>query len=582
MQVGESNGEAALSCWPSATFSAERACRAVLQYMQDEGLTESQLGRLRGAAFVPVGNATRLMAPSQLFARMPVDFAPWMNEASREGFKASMQTLLMCRNVWAFSWLNLSLFCWICHLPYRCRPSWCTIYLCSNSWEREMLPQRRTFWVCCMGCRAACSPRWRSGEHVCMHACCTGSSRLCERRRVIWHDRSPEKYSSFHEHYCMCICALALLTILALCRSIARLLEYLLDDSASPLIPEVRGALSGDRIPVPTVQGSLLPSSSCVYSPLTAGLGPLGRLDGQAVVLVHPAVPMRVCTAMGIPALADVVEERLDASVVLQPVAMIQGIAAIDVAARMRDERFADAAHALLSLARQGGGGAAAALVTAEDVATALRAAADRLQFVEECRTSLVFQRGPRAIPLEASSKKVGRWGRGVGLGAYRRALHTYPYMPCISTTGFFTILHSSIQAPPHTHTLAHTDLLQVPIFVDTKTGSIIISSIPPAVPLSAALSAAISRLLSSGSILPLGPLLDCLPPQIDDVAAVLMGRSRGEAVGMDGAAPAASALLQATTAGHLGTNLAAQDAAAVQIRPMRSYIAGENGGAGV
>lgn len=253
-------------------------------------------------------------------------------------------------------------------------------------------------------------------------------------------------------HVHMCLCSSEDLGLL--CRSIARLLEYLLDDSASPLAPEVRGALSRDRIPVPTVQGSLLPSSSCVYSPPSAGLGPLGRLDGQAIVLVHPAVPMRVCTAMGIPALADVVEERLDASVALQPVAMIQGIAAIDVAARMRDERFADAAHALLSLARQGGGGAAAALVTAEDVATALRGAADRLQFVEECRTSLVFQRGPRAIPLEASSKKVGRWGRGAGLGANRRALQTNPYMPYICTTGLFTILHSSIKAPPsHAHT---------------------------------------------------------------------------------------------------------------------------------
>lgn len=77
-------GRTALSCWPSANFTPEAAAQKVLGYADAEGLSESRLQRLRGIALIPVDNATRLAALSNMFLRMPVDATPLFDEVPAE------------------------------------------------------------------------------------------------------------------------------------------------------------------------------------------------------------------------------------------------------------------------------------------------------------------------------------------------------------------------------------------------------------------------------------------------------------------------------------------------------------------
>ncbi|KAK9808692.1 hypothetical protein WJX72_002029 [[Myrmecia] bisecta] len=76
-KVGQNHGEEVLSSWPSQAGTPKAACKAILVHLAAQGLSDEQCGRLREAAFVPVANCTRLVAPAGLFARLRDDLAPF-------------------------------------------------------------------------------------------------------------------------------------------------------------------------------------------------------------------------------------------------------------------------------------------------------------------------------------------------------------------------------------------------------------------------------------------------------------------------------------------------------------------------
>lgn len=76
----DGEGRPTLAHWPTTEHTPESACERLLQYADAEGLSETRLQRLKGAAFVPVSNATRYAAPSHMFVRMPVDARPLLDE----------------------------------------------------------------------------------------------------------------------------------------------------------------------------------------------------------------------------------------------------------------------------------------------------------------------------------------------------------------------------------------------------------------------------------------------------------------------------------------------------------------------
>lgn len=78
--MGADGGEAALAAWPPAAGAPEAAALAVLVYLQAQGLSAAQRKELAGAAFVPVSNGTRLVAPAQLFSRLQEDLSPFAYE----------------------------------------------------------------------------------------------------------------------------------------------------------------------------------------------------------------------------------------------------------------------------------------------------------------------------------------------------------------------------------------------------------------------------------------------------------------------------------------------------------------------
>jgi sacsin len=76
--AGADGGEAALASWPAAAGAPDAAFEASLAHLASiwDGLSAADAARLRGAACVPVANATRLVPPSRLFVRCRVDLAP--------------------------------------------------------------------------------------------------------------------------------------------------------------------------------------------------------------------------------------------------------------------------------------------------------------------------------------------------------------------------------------------------------------------------------------------------------------------------------------------------------------------------
>ena len=51
--------------------------------VQAQGLSPAQKTALRDAAFVPVANGTRLVAPENMFSRLPQDLAPFAFEVQQ-------------------------------------------------------------------------------------------------------------------------------------------------------------------------------------------------------------------------------------------------------------------------------------------------------------------------------------------------------------------------------------------------------------------------------------------------------------------------------------------------------------------
>ncbi|KAL4545625.1 hypothetical protein Ndes2526B_g00282 [Nannochloris sp. 'desiccata'] len=84
---GGCEGGSSLNAWPFTEFTPQSAFERVLLYLESEGLSSSQLDQLRGGgevALVPVANGTRVVKPSSIFVRLPVDAAPLLYELPPE------------------------------------------------------------------------------------------------------------------------------------------------------------------------------------------------------------------------------------------------------------------------------------------------------------------------------------------------------------------------------------------------------------------------------------------------------------------------------------------------------------------
>ncbi|GIM06473.1 hypothetical protein Vretimale_10717, partial [Volvox reticuliferus] len=79
-RVGADSGEEALSAWPASAGSVEDAFRAVLSYLDREGVSGQKAAQLRDVAFIPVARATLLAPPRRLYVRLKEDFAPFAFE----------------------------------------------------------------------------------------------------------------------------------------------------------------------------------------------------------------------------------------------------------------------------------------------------------------------------------------------------------------------------------------------------------------------------------------------------------------------------------------------------------------------
>ncbi|KAJ3689238.1 hypothetical protein LUZ61_018402 [Rhynchospora tenuis] len=84
MMVGRDNGEDTLAHWPtsSGVMSVEGAFLEVLRYLDKiwGTLSSSDKGKLKGLAFIPVANGTRLVQAKSLFARLTINMSPFAFE----------------------------------------------------------------------------------------------------------------------------------------------------------------------------------------------------------------------------------------------------------------------------------------------------------------------------------------------------------------------------------------------------------------------------------------------------------------------------------------------------------------------
>lgn len=427
--VGTAGGEGTLACWPFPDHTPAEACQRVLSYFESEGLTERQLQRLQGVALVPVSNGARLVAPSALFLRTPVDMRP---------------------------------------LAYELPPSFVS--------GLPVLKQ--------LGLKDAPS----NADLLAILGALPGARRLT----------TPQ------------------LT------AVGRLLHHLLVESSAP---EALAAASRGHITVPTALGILVPPHACIWADASLW-DVVPRLSGTQINVVHPLVSPAVCKALGIASLADVMEEKLDASHDEAPVSAIQGVTPDDLSARLRDPSVAAAVHAAL-LAQQRWAVAAetksyssAGPKTLEEVAHALAQVAAGLRFVQTCHTVLQLSSKGASRVLEGSASQV--------------ACHAEP-------------------------------------------GCLVLAA-EPAAAFSAAVAAAVSKLLRAPSLLPIAPLFEAPADLLAATARIISGvdGSSRAATTANNTAITSSTLTAAAAAGQLGAVLTPGDSAAARLLPLRRYAAGE------
>ena len=82
--VAPRGGQAVLTAWPFPETSPQASGKRVLEYLETEGLSSNQIEQLKGIALIPVANGTRLLPPSTLFVRLPVEAVPLVYELPPE------------------------------------------------------------------------------------------------------------------------------------------------------------------------------------------------------------------------------------------------------------------------------------------------------------------------------------------------------------------------------------------------------------------------------------------------------------------------------------------------------------------
>lgn len=446
--VGAQGGQTTLTAWPFSDVSPQAVCERVLSYLDTEGLSSNQIEQLKGVALVPVANGTRLVQPSSLFVRLPVEGMPLIYELPPE-FVSNLAVLKQ--------------------LGLRDAPT------------------------------------------------------AVDLLKIV--------------------CAVPLGSFLStpLTQAMSKVLHYLLVEKSAP---EAIAAADRGEIPVPDAHAMVTWPVSCVWGDAAAWMGFLPRLAAAGVSVAHPCLPHALCKALRIPSAGEVVQEQLDSSAALVPVANIQGVEPAEIAARLRERCVAKAVHAALEAEHRWvsalAPGHGTSLATLEEVTTLLDKAAAGLEFVNSCRTTLATVTLQGIAPLPGS----------------------------ISSVASFV----------------------------AKGGSRFIIAKEPGVELSAALAAGVSKLLKAQTMLPIAPLFDASKERLVATAALMthgndFTRMDDNDVDADesssqndessfllgqGGAGGKDLLLLAASAGQLGALLTPQDIASVRSHPLRRFAAQE------
>lgn len=435
---GGSEGGYSLNAWPFTDSTPQTAFERVLLYLESEGLSASQLDQLRGeVALVPVANGTRVVKPSSIFVRLPVEAAPLLYELPPE-FVSGLAILKK--------------------LGVSDSPS--------------------------------------------------ANDLLSAVRRLPLGSRLSTPYI----------------------HAAARVLNYLLVETSAP---EALAAASRGEIPVINAYSTVTMPLNCVWGDAGAWIGLLTRLGAAGGVSVaHPAFTPSLCKKLRIPAVTQVVQERLEEDFSLTPVSEIQGVLPSSISARLNEPSVAEAVYASLEAQHRW----AAALAPGRDVpmaslnevAATLHTAAAGVEFVKTCRTILA------TVKNNKNNNDI-------------------------------------VVLPGSRSTVAS--------FASSDGGHRFIIAAEPQVELSAAIAAGVTKLFKAQMMLPIAPLFAAKNEMIPSTAGLL---KHGDASTISSNSRTveklvdASGLLAVTTAGELGALLTPQDAKAVKLFPLRRFAARE------
>ncbi|GLC59948.1 hypothetical protein PLESTB_001557000 [Pleodorina starrii] len=351
-RVGLDGGEEALSAWPASAGSVEDAFRAVLSYLDREGVSGQKAAQLRDVAFVPVARGTLLAPPRRLYVRLKEDFAPFAFEVppSLASFTALLKSL-----------------------GAQDEPR-----------AQDLVESLRSL-AASVGPTKPLSPNQRAAVlRLLIHVAALGGA----GGSVGAGPGGGGGGGAGPGGVSLVGGSAADLTFLATVRRERRLLVLAAD-------------------------GRLVPAHTAVSVGEGGGGGGaagrlLGRLDPGALTLAHPALPEGVTRWLGCPRLADVAEERLDPGHPLEPVEQIQGLTLRDARALLSSPAFISACHSLLrSHAPLVRGLTTPTHGSLHEVAAALRAAAPRLTFVRSLRTTAVLRSTGAALSPAAEASRV-------------------------------------------------------------------------------------------------------------------------------------------------------------------------------
>ncbi|GFR39737.1 hypothetical protein Agub_g219, partial [Astrephomene gubernaculifera] len=357
-RVGADCGEEALGGWPASAGSVEEAFKAVLQYLDREGVAGGKAAQLRDVAFVPVARGTLLAPPRRLYVRLKEDLAPFAFEVppSLASFTPLLKSLGAQDEPRAQDLLD-SLHA-----------------LAASAGGAPLSPNQRHAVLRLLALLAGPTAGGAAG----VGAAAGGAG---------------------------VVAAGGAGGMGGVGRSAADL-AYL------------NAARRERRLLVLAADGRLVPAHTAVSVGEGGGGGGgssagrlLGRLDPRALTLAHPLLPEGVAGWLGCMRLGEVAEERLDPGHCLEPVEQIQGLTLRDARALLASPAFISACHALLRTHApllRGLTATASSLTrgSLHELAATLRSAASRLTFVRSLRTTAVLRSSGAPLSPDAEASR--------------------------------------------------------------------------------------------------------------------------------------------------------------------------------